>query len=175
VVLASGREKPLDLGVRSRAIEATLVTGMLFVRRRLRLQKLFSTFPDGWPGLGLILMRLTVALSAIAQAVTTLIGSPAQPLSWAIGVLEILVGAALLMGFLTPFAGASASLGNLAMGVSRLLTSGGNMHEKAAAAIYLSVISMAITLLGPGSSSLDARLFGRREIIIPETSRPPHR
>jgi hypothetical protein len=33
---------------------------------------------------------------------------------------------------------------------------------------------VAITLLGPGAFSLDARLFGRREIIIPEAARPPH-
>jgi uncharacterized membrane protein YphA (DoxX/SURF4 family) len=142
--------------------------------RRLWLQKLFSTFPEGWPGLGLILMRLTVALSAIVHGVNTLIDSPTQSLSWVIGLLEILVGTALLVGFLTPVAGASASLGSLATGVSWLLASGGDAHEKAATAIYLSVISVAITLLGPGAFSLDARLFGRREIIIPEAARPPH-
>jgi uncharacterized membrane protein YphA (DoxX/SURF4 family) len=119
-------------------------------------------------------MRLTVALSAIVQGVNTLIDSPTQPLSWVIGLLEILVGSAFLIGFLTPIAGASASLGSLAAGVSWLLASGGDAHEKAVAAIYLSVISVAITLLGPGAFSLDARLFGRREIIIPEASRPPH-
>jgi uncharacterized membrane protein YphA (DoxX/SURF4 family) len=120
-------------------------------------------------------MRLTVALSAIVQAVDTLIESPAQPLSWVIGLLEIFVGAAFLIGFLTPFAGAFASLGNLAIGVSWFLATGGDAHEKALAAIYLAVISMAITLLGPGAFSLDARLFGRREIIIPEASRPQNR
>jgi hypothetical protein len=35
------------------------------------------------------------------------------------------------------------------------------------------VMSIAITLLGPGAFSLDAHLFGRREIIIPGASRPP--
>ena len=118
-------------------------------------------------------MRLAVALSAIVQGISTLIESPAQMLSWAIGSLEILVGTALLIGFLTPIAGASASLSNLAIGVSWLPTSGDNAHDKTVAALYLVVISIAITLLGPGAFSLDARLFGRREIIIPEASRPP--
>ena len=139
--------------------------------RRLSLQKLFSTFPEGWPGIGLVLMRLAVALSAIVQGISTLIESPAQMLSWAIGSLEILVGTALLIGFLTPIAGASASLGNLAIGISWFRTSGDNVHDKTVAALYLVVISIAITLLGPGAFSLDARLFGRREIIIPEASR----
>jgi uncharacterized membrane protein YphA (DoxX/SURF4 family) len=118
-------------------------------------------------------MRLAVALSAIVQGITTLIESPTQTLSWMIGSFEILCGAALLIGFLTPIAGASASLGNLAMGVSWFLTSAENAHDKAVADFYLVVISIAITLLGPGAFSLDARLFGRREIIIPEASRPP--
>jgi uncharacterized membrane protein YphA (DoxX/SURF4 family) len=118
-------------------------------------------------------MRLAVALSAIVQGISTLIESPAQILSWAVGSLEILVGTALLIGFLTPIAGASASLGSLAMGISWFLTSGDNTHEKTVAALYLLVISIAITLLGPGAFSLDARLFGRREIIIPEAARPP--
>jgi uncharacterized membrane protein YphA (DoxX/SURF4 family) len=146
---------------------------MLSCPRRLWLQKLFSTFPEGWPGLGLVLMRLAVALSAIVQGIGTLIESPTQIFSWAIGPLEILVGTALLIGFLTPIAGAVASLGNLAVGVSWFLASGENAHDKAVAAIYLVVMSIAITLLGPGAFSLDARLFGRREIIIPEASRPP--
>jgi uncharacterized membrane protein YphA (DoxX/SURF4 family) len=79
------------------------------------------------------------------------------------------------LAFLTPIAGASASLGNLAVGVSWFLTSGENAHDKTVGALYLVVISIAITLLGPGAFSLDARLFGRREIIIPEASRPPLR
>jgi uncharacterized membrane protein YphA (DoxX/SURF4 family) len=64
-------------------------------------------------------------------------------------------------------------LGNLAIGISCFLTSGENTHGKAIASIYLAVISLAIVLLGPGAFSLDARLFGRREIVIPEASRTP--
>jgi hypothetical protein len=35
-------------------------------------------------------------------------------------------------------------------------------------AFNLAAISAAFVLLGPGAFSLDARLFGRREIVIPE-------
>ena len=169
--IASSREKPLDLGVHSRVENASLLSGTVPCPRRLWLQKLFSTFPEGWPGVGLVLMRLTVSLSAIVQGANTLIGSHAHIFGCAIGSLEILVGIALMMGFLTPIAGACASLGNLANGVSWSLTSDGNSN--AIVSFYLFVICVAITLLGPGAFSLDARLFGRREIIIPGRSRPP--
>jgi hypothetical protein len=33
-------------------------------------------------------------------------------------------------------------------------------------------MAAATALLGPGAYSLDARLFGRREIIIPQASNP---
>jgi hypothetical protein len=35
------------------------------------------------------------------------------------------------------------------------------------------VDATAIALLGPGAFSLDARLFGRREILIPPDPRSP--
>jgi uncharacterized membrane protein YphA (DoxX/SURF4 family) len=118
-------------------------------------------------------MRVAVALSAIVQGISTLIAPDAQTFSWAIGLLEILVGAALMIGFLTPIVGASAALGNLAIGVSWLLTSSTNTSDKVIPALYLVVMSIALSLLGPGAFSLDAHLFGRREIIIPESSKPP--
>jgi hypothetical protein len=34
-------------------------------------------------------------------------------------------------------------------------------------------MTIAIVFLGPGAFSLDAYLFGRRELIIPPSSRPP--
>jgi hypothetical protein len=34
----------------------------------------------------------------------------------------------------------------------------------------VTVISIALVCLGPGAFSLDARLFGRREIIIPDSA-----
>jgi uncharacterized membrane protein YphA (DoxX/SURF4 family) len=62
-----------------------------------------------------------------------------------------------------------ATVGYLRTGVSSFLMTGANNHTSALAAFNLAAISAALALLGPGAFSLDARLFGRREIIIPES------
>jgi uncharacterized membrane protein YphA (DoxX/SURF4 family) len=145
---------------------------VLCLPRRHKLQKLFSAFPAGWPGLGLILLRIAVALAAITQGLSALTapGDPAFILR-IIGFIAIIGGLALLAGFLTPLAGAAATIGYLAMGVAGLITADAHRHGDALAALHLAVMSLALVLLGPGAISLDARLFGRREIIIPESRR----
>ena len=173
----SGGEKALDLGVKFQIGRASLINGALCLRRRHKVQKLFSAFPAGWPGLGLILLRIAVALGTITQgfnALTALSG-PSGPafIVRFLGFLAITGGLFLLAGFLTPVAGGAATIGYLAMGVSQLLTTDAARHGDALLALHLAMISLALVLLGPGAISLDARLFGRREIIISESRRSP--
>ena len=91
----------------------------------------------------------------------------------AMGLSSIVLGLMLLIGFLTPIAGLAATAVNLMNGTALLLATDTDKHASAFAAIDLAAISFAIVLLGPGAHSLDARLFGRREIIIPDAGRRP--
>lgn len=114
------------------------------------MQKFFSAFPTGAPGLGLLLLRAFVAL--------TLITADLKMSSWVIAGFFIAGGACLLIGFLTPVAAVSIALGAVAL----VIFFGSNY---AIAVVF--ILGAAIALLGPGAFSVDARLFGRREIRIP--------
>jgi uncharacterized membrane protein YphA (DoxX/SURF4 family) len=93
--------------------------------------------------------------------------------SWALGLMAIVIALALLIGLLTPLVAALSGLGNSMACVTLFLSSGVNDQARAICAMNLAAMSIALVLLGPGAFSLDARLFGRREIIIPEGRRPP--
>ncbi len=134
------------------------------------MQRLFSSFPAGWPGLGLLLLRAAAGLSLTVQGgayLTGLAGRGQEIWIQAVGLLAIVTGALLLIGLLTPVAGALAALDGAGMALARLPSPIPDGIGGTLATVFLVVISVALLLLGPGAFSLDARLFGRREVVIP--------
>lgn len=90
-----------------------------------------------------------------------------------VGLAAIASGALLLMGFLTPVAGALVAVGTLGVGLAWFPAATRNLFDAKLPTVFAVIISAAIVFLGPGALSIDARLFGRREIIIPPVSRSP--
>ena len=131
------------------------------------MQRYFSTFPGSLPGVGLLLLRIVVGGAATIQGVAYLryLREPG-PLMWIAAVLAIVSGLAVLAGFLTPASGVVAGLTTFAI-VTTWVPPGASAFSDRLAALILAIDAAALALLGPGALSMDARLFGRREIIFP--------
>lgn len=144
---------------------------------RPSLQRLFSTFPRGGPGVGLLLLRVALGIAAGSQGVVRF-AQPSGPSSpslteWILCLALILSGAALLLGCLTPLAGLVAGLCFLGMALRWLPGPVSDLRDAKLLTFGVVVTAVSIALIGPGAFSLDAHLFGRREIVIPPSLHPP--
>jgi putative oxidoreductase len=130
------------------------------------LQRLFSTFASGWPGVGLLLLRLLTGLALIHFGNRGVLTAP--PVT--IVVLQIIgavAGILLLIGLWTPVAGALAAVVKVWVAYSRYSSHSGDPWIP----IIQAVLGAALAMIGPGAWSIDARLFGRKHIDFPERYR----
>ena len=122
------------------------------------MRRLYSTFAGGWPGIGLLLMRLVVGAVVLWYAGPRLWSDPPLHLFIAYGSLAL--GALLLItGLWTPIAGVVVAV----IAISEILMRG----EPAVGRVLAATIAGALTMLGPGRLSIDARLFGWKRIEAP--------
>jgi uncharacterized membrane protein YphA (DoxX/SURF4 family) len=130
---------------------------------RCVLQRLFSTFADGWPGIGLLLLRLLTAVALIHFGIVGVRESP--PLGAVVlQIIGIGAGILLLIGLWTPVAGALVAIIKLWIALSRYFSHSGDPWI----AILVAVLGAVLAMLGPGAWSIDARLFGRKRIDFPD-------
>lgn len=122
-------------------------------------QRLFSTFADGWPGAGLLLLRLVIGIVLIDDGIARLWSDPSILLT-ALSVFTIGAGLLLLAGLWTPITGTLVA----AIQVWKIFL----QPEYLWICILLGTIGAALAMIGPGAWSIDARLFGRKHIDIRE-------
>ena len=128
------------------------------------MRRLYSTFAGGWPGIGLLILRLVLGFVLIVRASFKLWSDP--PLNLTIASVILLAGAILLMlGLWTPIAGTIVALVEL----WKILTLPGDK----AVWLLLGTIGCAVAMLGPGLWSVDARLFGWKRVEAPPRKSSP--
>jgi hypothetical protein len=128
--------------------------------RRCVLRRLYSTFAGGWPGIGLLLMRLVIGSILLVRASWPLWNDhPVQPIltSAALAAPAVL----LAIGLWTPLAGLAVA----AIEISQIVT-----PDDLLVPVLTGTIGGALAMLGPGRWSLDARLFGWKRIEAPPRS-----
>ncbi len=124
----------------------------------MSLRRLYSTFARGWPGVGLLLLRLVGGTALVLRAGSRLWTDP--PLNVALpAVLLIAAGILLIPGLWTPIAGTLAAL----VEIWKVLTLPGDKWVW----MLLATVCAAISMLGPGMWSIDAHLFGWKRVEAP--------
>jgi putative oxidoreductase len=122
------------------------------------MQRLFSNFANGWPGIGLLTQRLLIAVALLHYSVAHLVHTN----DLTILVPSILGGAAgilLVLGLWTPGACVLAALTEIWGTCWHIVD--------VRIAIILTTIATTLAMIGPGAWSIDARLFGRKHLEIP--------
>jgi putative oxidoreductase len=120
-------------------------------------QRLFSSFANGWPGRGLLIQRLLVGAGLLYFAVDCLSTTPVcrfavlQSIGAAAGIL-------LVAGLWTPLAGVLAASVEAWIAVS----ASGNPTTP----VGLAVLALTLAMIGPGAWSVDASLYGRKRIAL---------
>jgi putative oxidoreductase len=119
-------------------------------------RRLFSYFPNGLQGTGLLLLRLTLVGGLFADAATRLHDPDFSLILTA--VVEGLTGALLLIGLGTPMVSILVCVLHLGM----LPATRGTIELH----LQLAAVGLCLALIGPGAWSIDAHLFGRRRVEI---------
>jgi uncharacterized membrane protein YphA (DoxX/SURF4 family) len=130
--------------------------------------RLYSGFPARAPGTGLLLLRMAIGATLVAQAMPCLSGAPDPRLTYCL--LALVSGASLIVGFLTRIVAAIAATLVASTALLSLTSSSVGSLQSHPLDLNMIVVAVAIALLGPGAISLDAALFGRRKVIIPRSS-----
>jgi uncharacterized membrane protein YphA (DoxX/SURF4 family) len=129
------------------------------------LQRLFSTFPNSWPGVGLLLLRSCLGLTLIYYGIAEVATKSSEPITFAQNLLATAGGTFLLFGLWTPLMGGLVALEE----AWKVLSLHPPQGESTLIHIFLAAVAVSVAMLGPGAWSVDARLFGRKRFVIDRT------
>jgi len=121
------------------------------------MRRLFSSFADGAPGAGLLLMRLVAGGVLVARAAMALLAGLGLGAA-ALQAFILVIGVLLIAGLWTPVAAVLAAA----------IAAWDGFSNPGAAGFdgLLATLGVALALLGPGAWSIDARLFGWKRVEI---------
>jgi putative oxidoreductase len=126
-------------------------------------RRLYSTFAQGPPGLGLLLLRLLAGIAGIVLGLNALRSSSGL-VPTLFHVLWLGLSSLLIVGLWTPIVGTLLALNALWHALTHV--------EDRWYCVVVGALGVALALLGPGLWSVDAHLFGWRRLEISARKRP---
>jgi len=117
-----------------------------------------------------LLLRSAVGALLILRAVVCFLSGHETSFLRLVAIVTVVSGLLLLAGYWTRLAAVVAAGVGISTVCSWLAAPHVALFDTRTTAALAAVIAAAVLCLGPGAFSLDARLFGRREIIIPRAS-----
>ena len=123
------------------------------------MQRLFSSFAEGWPGRGLLIQRLLVGAGLAYCDFACLRATPVCGFV-VLQSIGALAGILLIAGLWTPVAGIVVAGVETWIALAAPATSG--------FPLVLAVLASTLAMIGPGAWSVDAHLYGRKHIALPE-------
>ena len=111
------------------------------------MQRLFSTFANGWPGIGLLFQRLLTAIAVIHYGIGFLRETPQSQLIVP-HMIGTVAGALLFVGFWTPLAGAVVAIAEIWI----VFSQPGDRWIP----VILAILGATLAMIGPGACHLQS-------------------
>jgi putative oxidoreductase len=124
----------------------------------MTVQRLFSTFANGWPGAGLLLQRLLTGAVLLYSAII-LVENNSPVLAVVPQVIATGAGIFLVLGLCTPIMGTLVAIAELWIAFAGL--------DTLWIPIFTGTLGATLAMIGPGAWSIDAKLFGRKRLETP--------
>src|SRR5215472_15454575 len=113
---------------------------------------MFSIFPDGWPGAGLLLLRVAAAAVLMVEGIANSVGNKGELgfLGWMVLGVVVAVALLLLIGFLTRYVALAAAVVAAGTGLSWFSRVNEGLPVTPTTSALAAVIAVSVICLGPG-------------------------
>lgn len=126
-----------------------------------------TNYLDRSAGIGLLLLRAVFGAAIGLYALSaSLLDATTFSSNAMLAAIDVIAGACLLLGFLTPIASIISFSDFAALMHFNHFELGSSPFNTVVIALSAIVAGVGLALVGPGAYSLDALLFGRREVIV---------
>lgn len=123
------------------------------------MQRLFSSFAEGWPGAALLLQRVLISAITLFYGITHLL-EPTSLTTKLPFLVASVAALSLLLGFWTPVAGTIIAI--VGVWIFAAVCSNHSLTP-----IIMAVLGATVAMIGPGIWSIDAKLYGRKRLEAP--------